>query len=87
MTKYVDENVFMIYGFEKDGMADPIAIAQAGIANNSIMKCPVLAEDAPMAIELFAEKYPHLMIAGIVNLADLKKEIEQLDAFKLESET
>lgn len=86
MAKYIDENVFMIYGFEKDGMEDPAAIAQAGIANNSIMKCPVLAADAPMAIDLFTEKYPHLMIAGIVNLADLKKEVEQLDAFKLDND-
>lgn len=86
MTKYADENVYMVYGFEKNGKDDPAEIAQAGISNNSIMKCPVLAADASMAIELFSEKYPDLMIAGIVNLADMKKEITALEEFKLANE-
>ena len=86
MAKYVDENVFMVYGFEKNGKDDPAEIAQAGIANNSIMKCPVLAEDAAMAVELFAEKYPDLMIAGIVNLADMKTEMAALEEFKAANE-
>jgi hypothetical protein len=82
MAQYIDENVYMVYGFEKDGKEDPAEIAQAGIANNAIMKCPVLAADNAMAIELFTEKYPTLMIAGIVNLADMKKEILALEEFK-----
>lgn len=85
MEKYLDENVYMVYAFEKNGKSDPIEISQIGIAQNSIMKCPVLAADAPMAIELFTEKYPDLMIAGIVNLADLKKEIIALEEFKTAS--
>lgn len=86
MAKYVDENVYMVYGFEKNGKEDPAEIAQAGIANNSIMKCPVLAADPAMAIQLFSEKYPTLMIAGIVNLADMKKEIIALEEFKTANE-
>lgn len=86
MAAYQDENVFMVYGFEKNGKDDPAEIAQAGIANNSIMKCPVLAADPAMAVELFGEKYPDLMIAGIVNLADMKKEIISLEQFKLDNE-
>jgi hypothetical protein len=87
MAKYVDENVYMVYGFEKNGKNDPTEIAQAGIAQNSIMKCPVLAADAAMAVELFTEKYPDLMIAGIVNLGDLKKEVIALEEFKIVNES
>lgn len=87
MTQYVDENIFMVYGFEKDGKEDPAEIAQAGISNNAIMKCPVIAADAAMAVELFQEAYPLLMIAGIVNLADMKQEIMALEEFKASNES
>lgn len=83
---YIDENVYMVYGFEKNGKDDPAEIAREGIEKNAIMKCPVLAADAAMAVELFAEKYPALMIAGIVNLADMKKEVIDLEAFKVANE-
>ena len=87
MPQYSDANVYMIYGFEKNGKDDPAEIAKDGIASNSIMKCPVLAADAAMAVELFTEKYSNLMIAGIVNLADMKKEILALEEFKKSNES
>lgn len=84
MADYTDDNVFMVYGFEKNGKEDPAQIAQAGIENNAIMKCPVLAADAPMAVALFTEKYPTLMVAGIVNMADMKRELASLEEFLAE---
>lgn len=81
MADYTDDNVFMIYGFEKNGSDDPEEITKAGIENNAIMKCPVLAADAPMALAMFAEKYPSVMVAGIVNLADMKVEVASMEAF------
>lgn len=86
MTTYADENVFLVYGFEKNGKTDPAEIAEAGIANNAVMKCPILAADAAMAVELFTEKYPTLMVAGIVNLSDLKKEVQFMQEFKTANE-
>lgn len=81
MANYSDNNVFMIYGFEKNGKSDQEEIARDAISNGSIMKCPVLAEDAGMAVALFTEKYPELMVAGIVNLADMKREVQFLSDF------
>ncbi len=83
---YSDANVFMIYGFPKDGMEDPTEIAKAGLENNKVMKCPVLAEDVAMAAQLFSEKYPELMIAGIVNLLEMKQEIALMEQFKKDNE-
>lgn len=80
-AKYADENVFMVYGFEKNGIDDPAEVAKRGIENNSIMKCPVIAADAAMAVSLFSEKYPDLLVAGIVNLSDMKKEMQILNDF------
>ena len=81
MANFSDANVFMVYGFEKNGKTDQEEIARDAIANGSIMKCPVLAEDAGMAVALFSEKYPNLLVAGIVNLADMKKEVVFLENF------
>lgn len=86
MAKYNDRNVFCVYGFEKNGQEDPAEITRQGIENNSIMKCPVLAQDAAMAVDLFNQKYPDLMIAGIVNLDDMKKEVALMEQFKTDNE-
>lgn len=83
---YSDANVFLVYGFPKNGMDDPTAIAKAGLESNNVMKCPVLAADLPMAATLFAEKYPDLMIAGVVNLDEMKKEIAFMEQFKKDNE-
>lgn len=86
MSKYADENVFCVYGFEKNGLTDPTQIAQNSIENNAIFKCPIIAADPAMAVELFSQKYPDLMVAGIVNLADMKQEVLLMENFKKEHE-
>lgn len=84
--QYQDANVFMIYGFPKNGMEDPEAIAKAGMESNQVMKCPVLAADVAMALSLFSEKYPDLMVAGVVSLEEMKQEMALLEQFKAEAE-
>ncbi len=82
MSKYNDENIFCIYGFETNGLTDPDAIVQQSIEKNSIFKCPVIAEDPATAIELFSKKHPHLMVAGIVSLSELKKDLQLMESFR-----
>lgn len=78
---YSDANVFMVYGFEKNGLTDPQMIAQKAAENGTVMKCPVLAANIEMAATLFSQKYPDLMIGGVVNLAELTKEVSYLREF------
>lgn len=80
--KYSNENVFCVYGFEKNGLTDPAEIAQNSIEKNIMLKCPIIATDAVLAVDLFTQKYPDLMVAGIVNLADMLLEVKMMQDFK-----
>ena len=70
----LDENVFLITGeFKSFSSQKMYAMAY------------VIAENAQQAIEEQLKIQPNLLVSGVVNLADLKIQIEKLEAAKSES--
>jgi hypothetical protein len=81
---FTRENAFIVYGFESNGSDDPAEIAQAALENGKLLKCPVLAQDASMAVALFSERYPDLVPSGVVSLSQLQEEAASLETFFVE---
>jgi len=78
---FTRDNAFIVYGFESNGSEDPAEIAQAALENGKLLKCPVLAQDASMAVALFSERYPDLVPSGVVSLSQLQEEQASLEEF------